>query len=54
LNCQGFLDSSIRGQTRGSAQFEKYLKNRIEIEDAQEIKELEEGLKNLDNKKKNK
>ena len=35
------------------SEFEKYRKNRIETEDAQEIKELEEGLKNLDDKKKN-
>jgi len=35
------------------SEYEKYHKNRIEIEDAQEIKELEVGLKKLENKKKN-
>ena len=33
-------------------EYEKYLKNQIEIEDVQEMKELEEGLKKLENKKK--
>jgi len=41
-------------QTQSLAEFEKYRRNRIETEDAQEIKELEEGLKNLENKKQNK
>lgn len=33
------------------SEYEKYRKTRIEIEDAQEMKKLEEGLKNLENKK---
>ena len=33
------------------SEYEKYRKNRIEIEDANEIKELEEGLKKLSRKK---
>ncbi len=35
-------------------EYEKYRKNRIEIEDVQEMKQLEEGLKKLENKKKKK
>lgn len=34
------------------SEYEKYRKNRIEIEDVQEMKQLEEGLKKLENKKK--
>lgn len=34
------------------SEYEKYRKNRIEIEDMQEMKQLEEGLKKLENKKK--
>jgi hypothetical protein len=33
-------------------EYEKYRKTMIDIEDAKEIKELEEGLKRLGNKKK--
>ena len=36
------------------SEYEKYRKNQIEIEDVQEMKELEEGLKKLDSKKKKK
>ncbi|HKL34566.1 MAG TPA: RhuM family protein, partial [Tangfeifania sp.] len=36
------------------SEYEKYRKNRIEIEDVQEMKQLEEGLKKLENKKKKK
>lgn len=36
------------------SEYEKYRKNRIEFEDVQEMKELEEGLKKLENKKKKK
>tara|TARA_R110002050_G_scaffold84491_1_gene180363 strand:- start:9378 stop:10385 length:1008 start_codon:yes stop_codon:yes gene_type:complete len=36
------------------SEYEKYRKSRIEIEDVQEMKELEEGLKKLENKKKRK
>ena len=34
------------------SEYEKYRKNRIEIEDAHEMKKLEEGLRRLENKKK--
>ena len=36
------------------SEYEKYRKNRIEIEDAQEMKELEKGLIKLENNKKEK
>lgn len=36
------------------SEYEKYRKNRIEIEDVQEMKQLEEGLKKLESKKKKK
>jgi hypothetical protein len=36
------------------SEYEKYRKSRIEIEDVQQMKELEEGLKKLENKKKKK
>jgi len=36
------------------SEYEKYRKNQIEIEDVQEMKALEEGLKKLENKKKKK
>jgi len=36
------------------SKYEKFSKNRIEIEDVQEMKQLEEGLKKLGNKKKKK
>jgi hypothetical protein len=36
------------------SEYEKYRKTRIEIEDVQEMKKLEEGLKKVENKKKKK
>ena len=36
------------------SEYGKYSKNRIEIEDVQEMKQLEKGLRKLENKKKRK
>ncbi|MDO8898917.1 MAG: RhuM family protein, partial [Bacteroidales bacterium] len=36
------------------SEYEKFSKNRIHIEDVQEMKQLEEGLKKLENKNKKK
>jgi len=46
--------SAIMAKELAESEYEKYRKNRIEIENMQEIKQLEEGIMKLKNKKKKK
>ncbi len=59
LNDKEILDhagtiSAKMAKELAESEFEKYRKSRIEIEDVQELKQLEEGLKELEQKKKKK
>ncbi len=53
LEHAGTISAKIAKELAES-EYEKYRKNQIEIEDVQAMKELEEGLKKLENKKKKK
>jgi len=50
LEHAGIISAKMAKELAGT-EYEKFSKNRVEIDDEQEMKQLEEGLRNLESKK---